>query len=214
MRDTAHLTLAEHGVYALLLDHYYSTGGPLPDSMDALIRICRAYEDAEKRAVESVAGQYFPVNGDGKRHNKRADDELVKASDKSEKARRSAAVRWENDSNANAMRTHKRTQCSPHPHPHPHPEVTNQKPEGDVSPTPQADAGPPVITIPIIGGGEYPITQDMADEWESLYPAVDIMQTLREIRGWNLSNAKRRKTKSGVLKHVNSWLAKEQNGGR
>ena len=73
MRDTAHLSLTEHGAYNVLLDHYYATGGPLPDRHEALIRICRAYEDTEKQAVKSVADAFFPVNGDGMRHNRRAD---------------------------------------------------------------------------------------------------------------------------------------------
>jgi hypothetical protein len=39
----------------------------------------------------------------------------------------------------------------------------------------------------------------------------DIEQTLREIRAWNFANPKRRKTKSGVMRHVTAWMAKEQN---
>jgi hypothetical protein len=66
--------------------------------------------------------------------------------------------------------------------------------------------------IPIIGG-EFPISKSYAKELEGLYPSVDVPQTLREIRGWNLANPTKRKTASGVLRHVNSWLAKEQNHG-
>jgi hypothetical protein len=66
--------------------------------------------------------------------------------------------------------------------------------------------------IPIIGG-EFPISKSYAKELEGLYPSVDVPQTLREIRGWNLANPTKRKTASGILRHVNSWLAKEQNHG-
>jgi uncharacterized protein YdaU (DUF1376 family) len=74
-RDTAHLSLAEHGAYNVLLDHYYATG-PLPDDMNMLMRICRAFDDHEKEAVKSVASKFFPLNGDGLRRNKRADEEI------------------------------------------------------------------------------------------------------------------------------------------
>lgn len=75
-RDTGHLSLAEHGAYSVLLDHYYSRESPLPAEMTALHRLCRAMTKIEQDAVTSVADAYFPVNGDGKRHNHRADDEI------------------------------------------------------------------------------------------------------------------------------------------
>jgi uncharacterized protein YdaU (DUF1376 family) len=78
MRDTGHLTLIEHGAYTRLLDHYYSTGRPIPPDVDALHRLCSAMDDAERVAVTKIASEFFPVNGDGLRHNKRADSEIVR----------------------------------------------------------------------------------------------------------------------------------------
>lgn len=75
-RDTAHLSLAEHGAYTLLLDHYYSTEGALPAELAALYRVCRAFDKNEQRAVASVANAYFPVGPDGLRHNERADRQI------------------------------------------------------------------------------------------------------------------------------------------
>jgi hypothetical protein len=75
------------------------------------------------------------------------------------------------------------------------------------------DESPTVIAIPLVGDAEFPVSQSMVAEFEGLYPAVDVPQTLREIRGWNLANPQRRKTVKGALKHVNSWLAREQNKG-
>jgi hypothetical protein len=83
-----------------------------------------------------------------------------------------------------------------------------QSSEVDAQPPPSP---PVVIAIPLNSGGEYPITQSQILQWESLYPAVDVMQTLRSILGWNLANPKKRKTKSGILQHINTWLAKDQN---
>jgi hypothetical protein len=74
---------------------------------------------------------------------------------------------------------------------------------------------PPFIRIPIVGNDDgFPIPETAIAEFESLYPAVDVRQTLREIRGWNLANKARRKTERGVMRHVNAWMTKEQNGGR
>lgn len=75
-RDTAHLSLMEHGAYQVLLDTYYATDGALPAEPDELYRIARAMTPAERKAVDKIAAQFFAVNGDGTRHNKRADEEL------------------------------------------------------------------------------------------------------------------------------------------
>lgn len=79
--------------------------------------------------------------------------------------------------------------------------------------SPPAGNGTAAIYIPLVDGSEFPIPSLMVAELDRLYPAVDAMQTLREIRGWNISNPKYRKTKSGILRHINTWFAKEQNKG-
>lgn len=56
---TGHLSLAEFGAYDRLLDHCYSTEQPLPSDLDACCRIARAMSKEERRAVESVLGQFF-----------------------------------------------------------------------------------------------------------------------------------------------------------
>jgi hypothetical protein len=60
---------------------------------------------------------------------------------------------------------------------------------------------------------EYAISEEQIRNWASLYPAVDIKQALRNMRGWLDSNPTKRKTGSGILKFVTNWLAKEQNSG-
>jgi uncharacterized protein YdaU (DUF1376 family) len=83
-RDTAHLSLTEHGAYGLLLDHYYSTGNPLPVGQDALYRICSAFTDTERAAVDSVVAQFFKAGPDGYR-NARADREIVRRAEQKQK---------------------------------------------------------------------------------------------------------------------------------
>lgn len=87
-RDTAHLSLAEHGAYTMLLDTYFSVEKPLPKELPALFRVCRAMTRVEQHAVKAVADQFFPVSViDGLRHNARADREIAKARPKIEAAR-------------------------------------------------------------------------------------------------------------------------------
>jgi hypothetical protein len=69
------------------------------------------------------------------------------------------------------------------------------------------------IAMPLIGGTEHPVSQAEVDQWAELYPAVDVPQVLREIKGWSLANPKKRKTKTGVNRFINAWLAREQNKG-
>lgn len=73
---------------------------------------------------------------------------------------------------------------------------------------------PPAITLPLADGSEFPILYALVVDLSGLYPAVDVMQQLRNMRGWLLSNPKNRKTKSGIMRFVNSWLAREQNSAR
>lgn len=87
-RDTAHLSLAEHGAYTMLLDTYFSVEKPLPEELTSLFRVCRAMTRVEQQAVRAVTEQFFPVSGiDGLRHNARADREIAKARPKIEAAR-------------------------------------------------------------------------------------------------------------------------------
>lgn len=80
-------------------------------------------------------------------------------------------------------------------------------------PEPETVSGPPVISLPLNDGTEYKVFQNQCQEWAGLYPAVDVMQQLRNMRGWLDSNPSRRKTKRGVKAFINSWLSREQNRG-
>lgn len=70
-----------------------------------------------------------------------------------------------------------------------------------------------VITLPLNTGEDYPIMPEQAEEWAGLYPAVDVIQQLRAMRGWLVANPVKRKTKNGILRFINTWLAKEQDRG-
>jgi uncharacterized protein YdaU (DUF1376 family) len=97
-RDTGHLSLAAHGAFTLLLDHYYSIRKPLPASLEDLYRLCRAMTRPEQSAVRTVAEDFFPVGQDGLRHNSRADREIDTWKQLSEEAsasgKKGSAAKW------------------------------------------------------------------------------------------------------------------------
>ena len=62
-------------------------------------------------------------------------------------------------------------------------------------------------------GTDWELPKSELETFKTLYPAVDVEQALRTSIGWNLSEPTRRKTKKGILKHINTWLANQQNRG-
>lgn len=105
LRDTAHLDLTEHGAYIKLLAHYYSTGRPLPADQDKLTRICSAFSEPEREAVQRVIAEFFIEDG-GVYRNRRADQEIVKRDKVSDARRKAAKVRHHpGDANAEQMQS-------------------------------------------------------------------------------------------------------------
>jgi uncharacterized protein YdaU (DUF1376 family) len=97
-KDTRHLSLVDHGVYRLLLDHVYATEAPLPDDFGAVCRICGAVSRTEKESVRRILDAYFPLHG-GARFNKRASLEIEAYAKKVNKCRSAIAIRWQNERN-------------------------------------------------------------------------------------------------------------------
>lgn len=77
-RDTAHLSITEHGAYLLMLQHYYATEKALPVDK-ALHRMLRAQDRIEREAIDTIAAQFWTRTEDGLVNN-RAADEIMKAS--------------------------------------------------------------------------------------------------------------------------------------
>lgn len=71
-----------------------------------------------------------------------------------------------------------------------------------------------VEALPLNDGSEWRPTVDEYDEYARLYPAVDIADEFRKMRGWCIGNPGKRKTIKGIRRFVTSWLGKEQDRGR
>lgn len=90
-RDTAHLSVTEHGAYLLMLQHYYATEKPLPIGK-ALHRMLRAQDKTEREAIDAVAAQFWRETPEGL-VNDRADVEITKAGMQAETNRAIAQAR-------------------------------------------------------------------------------------------------------------------------
>lgn len=69
---------------------------------------------------------------------------------------------------------------------------------------------PAVISLTLNDKSQFPITETDVQNWQELYPAVNILQELRNMKGWLDANPAKRKTKSGIKRFVNGWLSREQ----
>lgn len=115
MRDTAHLSLIEDGVYRRLIDAYYAREKPLPNDLNECCKLARvSAAKSEREAVAYVLREFFQQESDGY-HQKRCDEVIAKFHEKSAKARESArasvesrrrsAERIASERSANAERT-------------------------------------------------------------------------------------------------------------
>lgn len=81
---------------------------------------------------------------------------------------------------------------------------------GDTHVTPVA---PPVILIPLVDGSDHGITASRVAEWSASYPAVNVLQQLRQMREWCLAKPSRRKTRRGIDAFIVGWLGRAQDRG-
>lgn len=98
---TSHLSETEDLVYRRLLDWYYLHEIPIPLDEAEVSRQIRMRSHTESIAI--VLQEYFERTDDGWIHH-RANKEIAKAGDKSEKAKASANARW-GKKDANALPT-------------------------------------------------------------------------------------------------------------
>lgn len=84
LRDTAHLSLLEHGVYARLLHVYYTREAPILDADK--YRVIGARSADEREAVGAVLREFFVLDADGWRQQ-RCDREIAAYQEKAERNR-------------------------------------------------------------------------------------------------------------------------------
>jgi uncharacterized protein YdaU (DUF1376 family) len=111
LADTVLLTLQQHGVYLLLMCHYWNHANA-PANADDLHVICRCRNDADRDAVAFVVQKFFTSDGT-RLYQKRLDKELLKAGDISGKRQKAALAKHANahaNAHANEMQLHAQSQ--------------------------------------------------------------------------------------------------------
>jgi hypothetical protein len=69
---------------------------------------------------------------------------------------------------------------------------------------------PVLETLPLRDGSAFPVRQSLVAELSPLYPAVDVPQTIREMKGWCIGNPHKQKTREGIKRFITNWLKDEQ----
>jgi uncharacterized protein YdaU (DUF1376 family) len=212
IRDTDHLSAAEHGAYLLLIMKYWRDGG-LPGD-EGLIRRYAKLSPEQWAESRCVIVAFFE---EGWRH-KRIDAELQKAADIIEKrkaAGKSTQFSGKRSANAEQMpeqMQNKSTAPLTSNLSNSDANASSYSPEPEKS-APVAMVSPTVIELPCADGSGFAITESDVAEWSAAFPAVDIRQQLAAARSWLNANPTRRKTRRGMRKFAVAWLDRRQNSG-
>ena len=86
-----------------------------------------------------------------------------------------------------------------------------EKAPEECSPVRKSPAADEIVNeLPLNDNTIYNVTQGEISEFSALYPAVDVLQEYRGMKAWCMSNTQKRKTRNGIKKFINSWLANAQ----
>ncbi len=65
-------------------------------------------------------------------------------------------------------------------------------------------------TLPLLDGTQFDVTENFVKELDPLYPDIDPIATIREMKGWLIGNPTRRKKRTGIKRFITTWLKNEQ----
>ena len=214
-RKVQRMTYVERGLYRELLDECWAEGF-IPDDLDALAEICGCPKHVMEKSWPRVRACFVEASP-GTLINPRMDRERTEKD--TERASKAIAGARGGRSKASSAKAEAKQMLSATKQ-----ELSNchiavaragaragaeQEQASCVEPNGSAPA-PPVINLPLIDGSQFPVFQDLLSEWSSLFPAVCVMQELRNMRAWLDANPTRQKTKSGIKRFIVGWLSKEQ----
>lgn len=91
--------------------------------------------------------------------------------------------------------------------------VRREESNNNISSAPD-DKSPCAGSFLLNDGTSYEITENDVENFQQLYPGIDVRQEIRNITGWCLSNPKNRKTRAGAKRFLNGWLSRSQNSAR
>jgi len=68
----------------------------------------------------------------------------------------------------------------------------------------------PGFKIPLKDGSLYTLPDNELEMYKMAYPLLNVDDQMRRLIAWNVSNPSQRKTKRGILKHINGWLSRQK----
>jgi uncharacterized protein YdaU (DUF1376 family) len=180
-KDTAHLSMLEHGAYGLLMDRYYATEQGIP--ADQAHRVARARSKEERAAVDAVLAEFFVLVNSTWTKN-RIEEEIAKAALKINSAK-------ENGRKGGRPKN---------------PAITQQKPSGlslgsenetqdKALQTPDTKHQTPKKKTSSSSGSrrcpdDFEVTESMRSKAESDSPGVDIDRETTKFRDWEFAKAR------------------------
>jgi uncharacterized protein YdaU (DUF1376 family) len=210
-KKAGRLSILQHGVYTLLLDACYDRER-FPTREEAIDWVWAGTPE-EIQAVDFVLSKFFVLQ-DGVYQQKRIAEELEEyrlfCEQQAQKGKAGGRPKKPGGLPAGSTENPVESHCKANESltTNHYPLTTNQDLNSCAEPS-----STPSITLTLNDKTEFPIFDHQIAEWQELYPAADVRQELRNMRGWLLANPKKRKTRTGILRFVTSWLAKEQNRG-
>jgi uncharacterized protein YdaU (DUF1376 family) len=214
------LTLEQEGIYVRLLAYCWREGS-IPSDLVKLSRLCK---NAPAEALDGVLELFIP-GSEGRLLHRRLEDERQKHEDyrKAQAANGSLGGRppkqKPDESQSKGLglfgesqtKAKKRSSSAFASSSSSSTEDKGKEPKTlalTAIAVPAADA---FLTVTLNDGSEFPISEAKVSEWIPLYPGIDVRQQLRNYKAWAINNPTQRKTRKGIFKSINFWLAKEQN---
>ena len=116
------------------------------------------------------------------------------------------------------------TQTKPNHNPDETDKIRVDKIRGEIEATPlclepeKPASKPDLVFIEIQTVGKdskpYQVLESHIAGFERYFPGVDVREQVRLCAAWNAANPTKRKTASGITRHLNTWLSKAQNDPR
>ena len=143
--------------------------------------------DRKRSYRKAIEAEKIRISADGNETNGTTNDGQMSDKSTPENRDKSIEYRDKNNKNINILAQSSEKQTS--------------EPEADVE------------ALILNDGSEWRPTSALFAEYVRLYPNVDVKQQFNVMRGWCISTPQKRKTRRGITRFVNSWLAKEQDKG-
>lgn len=74
----------------------------------------------------------------------------------------------------------------------------------------RAEGGEVLVTFPVVGnnGTEWRLRRRQVEEWQALFPNLNVLDECRHALGWIRANPRKRKTVTGMPRFLNAWLTR------